>query len=61
MVRKLLLCMVAFLIRMATCAAQDIKSLENSAKRGNSQAQCYLGIAYMNGTGVKANDKKAIK
>ena len=53
--------MVAFLIRMATCAAQDIKSLENSAKRGNSQAQCYLGIAYMNGTGVKANDKKAIK
>lgn len=61
MVRKLLICMMALLMGVAMCYGQDIKSLKKAAKKGDHKAQLELGVAYMKGTGVNVDYKKAYK
>lgn len=38
---------------------EEVQQWRKAAEQGNAEAQCNLGVCYMNGTGVDMNQRKA--
>lgn len=58
---KQFLSILFLFVSLATSGQTYTKELEKSAKEGDIYSQAIVGYCYLNGAGVKSNDKKAYK